>query len=122
MKVKLNRKQIEVIRRELKETERRNFKTEDVSEVFKMLQYWGKSVGRGEAKIKTVAELADGYLCRVNSTFREMMKAYIKQIRGRKAEEHLQAKQDREMQDNADRYDQLIREAEEESSKPRGPQ
>jgi predicted ribosome quality control (RQC) complex YloA/Tae2 family protein len=120
MKVKLNRKQIEVIRRELKETERRNFKTEDVSEVFKMLQYWGKSVGRGEAKIKTVAELPGGYLCRVNSTFREMMKAYIKQIRKRKAEEHLQTKQDREMQDNADRYDQLIREAEEGSSKPRG--
>ena len=118
MKVKLNRKQIEIIRRELKETERRNYKTEDVSQVFKMLQYWGKSVGRGEAKIKTVAELADGYLCRVNSTFREMMKAYIKQIRKRKAEEHLQAKQDREIQENAERYDQLIREAEEGLSKP----
>jgi hypothetical protein len=120
MKVKLNSKQIEIIRRELKETERRNFETEDVAEVFKMLQYWGKSVGRGEAKIKTVAELADGYLCRVNSTFREMMKAYIKQIRERKAEQYLEAKQEREMQDNAERYDRLILEAKEDASKPKG--
>jgi hypothetical protein len=113
MKVKLNSKQIEIIRRGLKETERRNFETEDVSEVFRMLQYWGKCIGKGEAKIKTVAELPDGFLCRVNSTFREQMKIYLKQVREQKAEEHLRAKQEREMQDNAERYEQLIREAEE---------
>ena len=120
MKVKLNSKQIELIRRALKETERRNFKTDDVFEVFKMLQYWGKCIGKGEAKIKNVVELDDGYLCRVNSTFRERMKVYLKQIREQKAEKHLRAKQEREMQDNATRYEQLIREAEEKSPKAWG--
>lgn len=119
MKVKLNSKQIELIRRELKETERRSFQTEDVSQVFRMLQYWGKCIGKGEAKIKTVVELPDGFLCRVNSTFRERMKEYLKQIREHKAEEHLRAKQEREMQENAERYDRLIREAEEKASNSR---
>lgn len=119
MKVKLNSKQIELIRRELKETERRSFQTEDVSQVFRMLQYWGKCIGKGEAKIKTVVELPDGFLCRVNSTFRERMKAYLKQIREHKAEEHLRAKQEREMEENAERYDRLIREAEEKASNSR---
>jgi hypothetical protein len=119
MKVKLNSKQIELIRRELKETDRRSFNTDDVSEVFKMLKYWGKSIGKGEAKIKTVAELADGYLCRVNTTFRKTMKEYIKQIRERKAQEYQQEKQEKEMQYNAEKYDQLIREAEKGASRPR---
>ena len=113
MKIKLNKKQIEDIRREITATERRNHKIDDVFDVFKMLQYWTKSLGGKETKIKSVTELEGGYLCRVNSAFRDRMKAYLKQIRQRKAQEYTEAKKEREMQEVADRYDDLIREAEE---------
>jgi len=112
MKIKLNNKQIENIRRELKEIDRRNYKTEDVAEVFKMLQYWAKSATAGDAKIKSVTELPDGYLCRVNSKFRESMKAYLKKARQHRFEEGARTKKEREMQENAERYEQLIEEAE----------
>ena len=90
MKIKLNHKQIESIRRELKKTERRGFKLDDVSQVFRMLQYWSKSIGGKDVKIQSVAELADGYMCRVNSKFRERMKAYLKHIRQQRIEKHEQ--------------------------------
>lgn len=118
MKVKLNKKQIENIRRELKETERRDYKTDDVSQIFRMLQYWSKSVGGGEAKIKSVAELPDGYLCRVNSKFRELMKAYLKQVKTHKLEQRAQEKREKELQENVEKYDQLIKEAEEAKLRP----
>ncbi len=113
MKIKLNKKQIADIGREIKATERRNHKTEDVFDIFKMLQYWTKSIGGKETKIKSVTELDGGYLCRVNSVFRERMKAYLKQIRQRKAEQYAEAKKKKEVQDVVDKYDDLIREAEE---------
>jgi hypothetical protein len=116
MRVKLNSKQIETIRKGLKETERRSFKADDVPDVFRMLQYWSKSVGGGETKIVSLAELPDGYLCRVNSKFRERMKAYLKEARSErmaeKAKESRLVKKEREMQENAEKYDQLIKEAE----------
>ncbi len=116
MKVKLNSKQIETIRSGLKETERRSFKAGDAPDVFRMLQYWSKSVGGGETKIASLAELPDGYLCRVNSKFRERMKAYLKEARGQRlterAEESRRIKKEKEMQENAEKYDQLIKEDE----------
>ena len=112
MKVKLNNKQIETIRRGLKESERRNYKTDDVSDVFRMLQYWAKSIGVGEAKIQSVADLGEGYLCRVNSKFRDRMKAYLKDARAQRIGEHNIAKKEKEMRKNAEKYERLIREAE----------
>ncbi len=116
MKVKLNSKQIETIRSGLKETERRSFKADDAPDVFDMLRYWSKSVGGAETKIASLAELPDGYLCRVNTKFRERMKDYLKEVRSQKqterAEEHRHMKKEREMQENAERYDQLIEDAE----------
>jgi hypothetical protein len=115
MKVKLNSKQIETIRKGLKETERRSFKADDAFDVFRMLQHWSKCVGGGETKIASLAELPDGYLCRVNSKFRERMKAYLKETRSQrlaeKAEKSRLAKREKEMQENAEKYDQLIKEA-----------
>ncbi len=121
MKIKLNKKQIENIRRELKETERRGFETDDVSHVFRMLQYWAKSVGVGEAKIQSVAELPDGYLCRVNSKFRESMKAFLKRVRERRLEKGVQLKKEKEMQATAEKYDQLIKESKELNNHPKAP-
>ncbi len=109
MKVKLNKKQIENIRRELKETERRKYDTDDVAEVFRMLQYWAKSIGGGEAKIQSVAQLSDGYRCRVNPKFRDLMKAFLKRIRAQKIEEATRIKKERDMQANVDEYDRLIK-------------
>ena len=116
MKIKLNSKQIEAIRDGLKETERRNFKTGAVPDVFQMLRYWSKSVGGADAKIASLTELPDGYLCRVNSKFRERMKAYLKEARTRilteKVFEYRNKIKDEEMRENAEKYDQLIKEAE----------
>ena len=112
MKIKLNTKQIENIGRELKETDRKSYDTSDVSQIFRMLQYWSKTVGGKETKIKSVTELPDGYLCRVNSKFRDSMKAFLKQMRSRRLEEQMKGKKEEEMLENADRYEQLIREAE----------
>jgi hypothetical protein len=109
MKVKLKKSQIEKIQQVLKETERRKFKTEEVSEVFRMLQYWAKSIGAGEAKIKSLAELPDGYICRVNPKFRESMRAFLKRVRARKLEEEQQRRRGKEMQANADKYDELMK-------------
>lgn len=112
MKVKLNDRQIETIRRGLKESERRNYKTDDVSDVFRMLQYWAKSIGAGEAKIQSVADLGGGYLCRVNSKFRDRMKTYLKDARAQGIEKYRLAEKEKEMQENAEKYERLIREAE----------
>lgn len=112
MKVKLNHRQIETIRRGLKESERRSYKPDDVSDVFRMLQYWAKSIGAGEARIQSVAELSDGYLCRVNSKFRDRMKAYLKDARAQGIEKYRLAEKEKEMQENAEKYERLIREAE----------
>ena len=116
MKIKLNGKQIETIRNGLNETERRRFKADDAPDVFQMLRYWSKSVGGAETKIASLAELPDGYLCRVNSKFRKRMKDYLKEARSQRltarAEEHRHMKKDREMQENAEKYDRLIEEAE----------
>jgi len=118
MKVKLNKKQIENIRQVLKETERRKFKTEEVSDIFRMLQYWAKSIGAGEAKIKSIAELPDGYICRVNPKFRESMRAFLKQVRTRKLEEEQQRRREKEIQANADKYDQLMKESDKKKRSP----
>ena len=45
MKIKLNTKQIADISRELKETDRKNFDVTEVTQVFRMLQYWSKTIG-----------------------------------------------------------------------------
>jgi hypothetical protein len=117
MKIKLNSKQIEKIRRQLGETDRKQFDTSDVFEVFKMLQYWSRCIGGDEVKIKSVTELADGYLCRVNSKFREVMKAFLKQGRSHHSEKEIPDEDMTEKKEgilgNADRYERLIREAEE---------
>ena len=89
MKIKLNLKQIEDVRRELEETDRRKFKISEVSQVFRMLQYWSKSVGGKNAKIKSVTELGDGFLCRVNRNFRDQMKEYLKETRSRRFSEEM---------------------------------
>ena len=113
MKIKLNHKQIESIRLEIKKTERRGFKLDDVSQVFRMLQYWSKSIGGKDVKIQSVTELADGYMCRVNSKFRERIKAYLKHIRQQRIDKHEQVSKEKQIQETVDRYDELIREAEE---------
>jgi hypothetical protein len=110
MKIKLNRKQVAAVARELKETDRKNFNPADVEEVFKMLQYWTKTVGSGEGKIQSVTELPDGYLCRVNSKFHDSIKAYIKQAGSRKFSEQMK---EMKIQETVDKYDRLIKEAEE---------
>ena len=113
MKIKLNHKQIESIRLEIKKTERRGFKLDDVSQVFRMLQYWSKSIGGKDVKIQSVTELADGYMCRVNSKFRETMKTYLKHIRQQRIEMYEQASKEKQIHETVDKYDELIREAEE---------
>ncbi len=118
MKVKLNKSQIEKIQQVLKETERRKFKTEEVADIFRMLQYWAKSIGAGEAKIKSLAELPDGYICRVNPKFRESMRAFLKQVRTRKLEEEQQRRREKEMQANADKYDELMKRADRTKGSP----
>lgn len=110
MKIKLNSKQIAKVARELKETDRKNFDVKDVGEVFKMLQYWTKSVGTGEEKIQSVTELPDGYLCRVNRKFRDSMKDYIRDVGARKFSEQMK---DVKVQETLDKYDRLIKEAKE---------
>jgi hypothetical protein len=110
MKVKLNTKQIADIYRELKETDRKKFDLSEVTEVFRMLQYWSKSVAGGEAKIKSIAELPDGFLCRVNKTFHTTMKEYLRGSRHRRAEAQIEELAKRQA---ATEYDRLIKEAEE---------
>lgn len=114
MKIKLNLKQIEDIRRKLEETDRKKFDIADISHVFRMLQYWSKCVGGKETKIKSVTALPDGYLCRVNSSFREAMKGYLKQARsGEIDEEGMDETEKGGMLTNTARYERLIKEAEE---------
>ncbi|RJP64096.1 MAG: hypothetical protein C4532_19950 [Candidatus Abyssobacteria bacterium SURF_17] len=110
MKIKLNMKQMQEVRNKLRETDRKDFDLTDISEVFRMLKYWAKSIGAGEEKIKSVTELADGYLCRVNEKFHDTMKAYLKQIREQRFSEGMK---ERKVQGALDKYDRLIREAEE---------
>ncbi|RJP21809.1 MAG: hypothetical protein C4520_09130 [Candidatus Abyssobacteria bacterium SURF_5] len=110
MKIKLNMKQIAVVARELKETDRKNFDVTDVAQVFKMLQYWVKTAGSGKEKIQSVTELPDGYLCRVNSTFHDAIKAYIREIGSRKLSQQMH---DIKAQEAMENYDRLIKEAEE---------
>jgi hypothetical protein len=117
MKIKLNLKQIESLRRELEETDRKRFDISDVSEVFRMLQYWSKSIGRKEAKIKSITELGDGYLCRVNSTFRESMKGFLKDIRSREHEEKIREAEERGIPRTASKLERLIMEAEEKQAR-----
>ena len=116
MKIKLNLKQIEIIRRRLEETDRKKFDTSDVSEVFKMLQYWSRCIGGDKTRIKSVTDVADGYLCRVNSKFREVMKHFLKQGRSRPSEKEIADDEMTEKKggilDDAQRYERLIREAE----------
>lgn len=119
MKIKLNSGQIARIRRELKETDRKDFDTDDVSGVFRMLQYWAKSIGAGEPKVTSVTEIPGGYLCRVNSRFRDLIRTYLKQARSRLLEESAKTKREREMQETVERYDQLIKEAEQNKRQPK---
>ncbi|MBI4831069.1 MAG: hypothetical protein HY801_05845 [Candidatus Lindowbacteria bacterium] len=116
MKIKLNKGQIEDVRRELKETDRKDFDIGDIPQVFRMLQYWAQCVGAGEAKIKSVTELSDGYLCRVNEKFHDLMKAYLKDVRSRRFNEEMK---ERKTQSVVDKYDRLIREAEEKKNRPK---
>ena len=83
-----------------------------------MLQYWAKSIGAVEAKIKSIAELPDGYICRVNPKFRESMRAFLKQVRTRKLEEEQQRRREKEIQANADKYDQLMKESDRKKRSP----
>lgn len=114
MKIKLNTEQIEDLRRELEETDRKKFDMSDVSDVFRMLQYWSKSVGAGEEKIKSVTELTDGYLCRVNRTFHDSMKEFLRQVRKRRFSDQMK---ERKVQGTVKKYERLMKEAEEEKSK-----
>lgn len=113
MKVKLNTKQLDRIRQAIAETDRKRFDIDEVSEVFRMLQYWAKSMTNGKAKVQSVAELPDGYLCRVNSTFREEMKDFLREARRRVRDDYMQVLKEKEAQETVDKYDQLIKEAEE---------
>lgn len=114
MKIKLNLKQIETIRRKLEETDRKKFSATDLSEVFRMLQYWSKSVGEEETKIKSITALPDGYLCRVNNSFRETMKKYLKRtLPEDDREEGTDKGEPGQILANTKRYEQLIKEAEE---------
>lgn len=106
MKVKLNLKQMHVLRREIKENSRKDFDITDLAEVFKMLKFWTKSFGTGEEKIKSITELPDGYLCRVNKKFHDTMKDFIREAKSRRYAEELK-------QRTAEEYDRLIKEAEE---------
>jgi hypothetical protein len=119
MKIKLNHKQIARISRELKESDRKSFDTDDVAGVFNMLQYWSKSVGGGKTKIRSVTDLLDGYLCRVNEEFKDVMKQYLKQARMRVREEYEEERHRIEMEASAQAYDRLIEEAEK-KSRPKG--
>lgn len=112
MKIKLNKKQVLAIKRELEETDRKKFDVSEVMEVFRMLKYWSKCVGGDETAIKTVVELPDGYLCRVNREFRESIKTYLKDIRSRRAETAEERKQQKK-QEFSNKFDRLVREAEE---------
>jgi len=109
MKIKLNMKQITNVMRELKETDRKSFDLSDVSDVFRMLQYWAKSAGTGEEKIKNITELPDGYLLRVNRKFHDSMKEYLKQTGMRRFSEQMR---DLKAQETAEKYDRLIKESE----------
>ena len=117
MKIKLNRKQIENIRCELEETDRKQFNISEVSEVFKMLQYWSKSIGGEETKIKSVTELPDGYLCRVNSKFRDSMKGFLKDIRSRQHEEKIRGAEEKGIPRTATKFERLIMQAEEKQAR-----
>lgn len=110
MKIKLNLKQIESLRREIKEGSRKNFDLQDVSQVFKMLQYWVKAFGSGEEKIQSIAELGDGYLCRVNRKFRDSMKQFLREAKSRRLSEQMK---ERESERVLEEYERLIEEAEE---------
>ncbi len=114
MKIKLNRKHILAIARELKETDRKNFDPDDVGEVFKMLQYWIKTAGTGQEKVQSVTELPDGYLCRVNEKFHDSIKNYIKHSTSRRLDDQLK---DLKTRETIDKYDRLIKEAEEEKGR-----
>ena len=109
MKIKLNLKQIEEVRRGLMETDRKDFDLSDISQVFRMLQYWAKSAGAGKEKIKSVTELPDGYLCRVNEKFHDSMKTYLKESRERRFSEEMK---ERKIQGTLDKYERLMKEAE----------
>lgn len=110
MKIKLNMKQIAVVARELKETDRKTFDLADVGQVFKMLQYWCKTAGTGEEKIQSVTELPDGYLCRVNRKFRDAIKNYIRASGSRRLSDQMK---EMKVQGTLAKYDRLIKEAEE---------
>lgn len=114
MKIKLNTKQIEDLRREIEETDRKKFDMADTAGVFRMLRYWSKSVGTGEEKIKSVTELPDGYLCRVNRIFHDSMKNFLKQARSRRFSDQMR---ERKVQGTVKKYERLIKEAEEEKAK-----
>ena len=118
MKIKLNKKQVLAIRRELEETDRKKFDLSEVMEVFRMLQYWSKCIGGDDTAIKTIVELPDGYLCRVNRQFRESIKAYLSDIRSRRAE-NAEERKIQKKQDVADEFDRLVREAGERQNKPK---
>ena len=109
MKIKLNLRQLEDVRRELQETDRKKFEIKEVSQVFRMLQYWSKSVGSTTAKIKSVTELGDGFLCRVNRDFRDLMKEYLKEIRSRRISEELK---ERKVKAAMDKYKHILEEPE----------
>ena len=117
MKIKLNLKQINNISRELQETDRKKYDLDEVSDVFKMLQYWAKTVGGGDPKIKSIVELGDGYLCRVNPTFQDTMKMYLKDIQVRRTAEFSKEKR---QQDTMEEYERLIKEAEKQEGGSRG--
>jgi hypothetical protein len=110
MKIKLNLKQIQILRREIRENSRKDFDIEDLAEVFKMLKFWTKSFGTGEEKIKSIAALPDGYLCRVNEKFHDSMKSFIKEAKARRYAEEIS-------QRTAEEYDRLIKEAEEQKER-----
>jgi hypothetical protein len=114
MKIKLNTKHIAVVAQGLKETDRKNFDLVDVGQVFKMLQYWAKTAGAGKAKIQSVTELPDGFLCRVNRKFHDMMKTYIKEIGSKRFGEQVK---EMKVRDTLEKYDRLIQEAEDEKFK-----
>ena len=121
MKIKLNTNQIEEICRELKESDRKDFDISEVADVFRMLQYWAKTVGSGKEKIKSVAQRPDGYLCRVNQTFRDSMKEFLKETRERRHSEEKEERsvrmKEKKIKETVERYDRLIKEAEEEKGR-----
>jgi hypothetical protein len=116
MKIKLNAEQVEDIRRELKETDRKEFDTSDIPQVFQMLQYWAQCVGAGKAKIKSVTELPGGFLCRVNERFHDIMKEYLKDVRSRRFSEDMK---ERKKQSVINKYERLMKEAEEKKNQPK---